>query len=65
MQSLPRFATAGLDARASLACGGIYLTAEDDALFDQMDQERLMAEPRIERIIAISRAECQLLPSDE
>jgi hypothetical protein len=38
-----------LDARASLACDGIYLTAEQ----------------RIQRIIAISRAECQLLPADE
>ena len=27
--------------RASLACEGMYLTAEEEALFEQMDKERL------------------------
>jgi len=51
------------DARASLACEGIHLTAEDEALFEQMDEERLTAEQRIERIIALSRAERSARPA--
>jgi hypothetical protein len=43
-------------ARASLACEGIYLTAEDEALFEQMDRERLTPDERARRIIEISRA---------
>jgi hypothetical protein len=43
--------------RASLACEGIYLTPEDDALFDQMDEQRLTADQRIRRIIDLSQAE--------
>jgi len=27
--------------RASLACEGMYLTAEEEALFEQMDRDRL------------------------
>src|SRR5918995_6732232 len=27
--------------RSSLACEGLYLTAEEEALFEQMDRERL------------------------
>jgi hypothetical protein len=61
----PRLTDAGLaeirrrrpEARASLACEGIHLTAEDEALFEQMDEERLTAEQRIERITELSRAE--------
>src|SRR5437899_4860290 len=29
--------------RVSLACGGMYLTAEEEALFERMDRERLTA----------------------
>lgn len=43
-------------ARASLACEGMYLTAEDEALFEQMDRERLTPDERARRIIEISRA---------
>jgi hypothetical protein len=43
--------------RASLACEGMYLTAEEEALFDQMEQERLTPDERAQRILEISRAE--------
>jgi hypothetical protein len=43
--------------RVSLACSGMYLTAEDEALFDQMEQERLTPDERAARITEISRAE--------
>ena len=42
--------------RASLACEGMYLTAEDEALFDQMDRERLTPDERARRIVELSRA---------
>lgn len=42
--------------RASLACEGIVLTAEEEALFDAMDQERLTPDERAQRIIRFSRA---------
>ena len=42
--------------RASFACEGIYFTAEDEALFEQFDRERLTADERAQRIIDISRA---------
>jgi len=42
--------------RVSLACEGLYLTAEEEALFEQMDRERLTADERAERIIQFSRA---------
>jgi hypothetical protein len=42
--------------RASLACEGMYLTAEEEALFDQMEQERLTPEERATRITEFSRA---------
>ncbi len=45
--------------KASLACEGMYLTAEDEALFDQMELERLTPEERAKRILEISRAERQ------
>jgi hypothetical protein len=43
-------------ARASLACEGLYLSAEEEALFEQMDRERLTADQRAERIVEYSRA---------
>jgi hypothetical protein len=43
-------------ARASLACQGIYPTAEDEALFEQMDRGRLTPDERARRILEISRA---------
>jgi hypothetical protein len=42
--------------RASLACEGLYLTAEEEALFEQMDRERLTADQRAARIVQFSRA---------
>jgi hypothetical protein len=42
--------------RASLACEGMYLTAEEEALFEQMDRERLTADERAKRITEFSRA---------
>jgi len=42
--------------RASLACEGLYLTEEEEALFEQMDKERLTADERAARIIQLSRA---------
>jgi hypothetical protein len=43
--------------RASLACEGLYLTAEEEALFEQMDRERLTADQRAARIVQFSRAQ--------
>ena len=42
--------------RASLACEGMHLTAEEEALFDEMDKERLAPDECAERIIQFSRA---------
>jgi hypothetical protein len=42
--------------RASLACEGMYLTAEEEALLDQMDRERLTLEEEIQRIREFARA---------
>lgn len=46
------------EARASLACEGIHLTPEEEALFEQMDEQRLTHEQReaflidyIERVV--------------
>jgi hypothetical protein len=41
--------------RASLACEGMYLTAEEEALFDQMERERLTPDERAARITQVSR----------
>jgi hypothetical protein len=41
--------------RASLACEGMYLTAEEEALFEQMDRERLTPDECARRIIEFSR----------
>jgi hypothetical protein len=43
--------------RASLACEGIYLTAEEEALFEEFDNERLTPDQRTERIVAFVRAQ--------
>jgi hypothetical protein len=43
--------------RASLACEGMHLTAEEEALFDQMEQDRLTPDERAERITQFSRAQ--------
>ena len=42
--------------RASLACEGMYLTAEEEALFDQMERERLTPDERAARITRFNRA---------
>jgi hypothetical protein len=42
--------------RASLACEGLHLTAEEEALFEQFDREQLPMEEREARLIAWSRA---------
>jgi hypothetical protein len=42
--------------RASLACEGMYLTAEEEALFDQMERERLTPDERAARITQLNRA---------
>ena len=42
--------------RASLACEGMYLTTEEEALFEQMDRDRLTADERAERIAQLVRA---------
>jgi hypothetical protein len=41
--------------RVSLACEGLFLTTEEEALFEEMDRERLTAEDRAERVIQFSR----------
>jgi len=42
--------------RASLACESMYLTVEEEALFEQMDKERLTPDECAQRIIQFSRA---------
>jgi hypothetical protein len=42
--------------RASLACEGLYLTAEEEALFLEMDKQRLTADQRAARIVEFNRA---------
>ena len=42
--------------RASLACEGMHLTADEEALFEQMDRERLTADERVQRIVQFARA---------
>ena len=43
-------------ARASLACEGLFLTEEEEALLDQFDRERLPSEERHARILAYCHA---------
>jgi hypothetical protein len=50
--------------RASLACEGMVLTAEEEALFEQMDKERLTPDECAQHIIQFSRAKrCQKAPA--
>jgi hypothetical protein len=42
--------------RASLACEGMVLTAEEESLFDRMEEERLTPDERAARITQLSRA---------
>ena len=42
--------------RASLACEGMVLTAEEEALFEQFDRERLTADQRRDRMLAYVHA---------
>ena len=42
--------------RTSLACEGMYLTAEEEALFEQMDREHLTPDDRARRITEFYRA---------
>jgi hypothetical protein len=42
--------------RASLACEDMYLTAEEEALFEQMDRERLTPDECARRITEFYRA---------
>jgi hypothetical protein len=42
--------------RASLACEGLYLTDEEEGLFEQMDHERLTPDERAARIVQYVRA---------
>ena len=41
--------------RASLACEGMYLAAEEEALFEQMDGLRLTPDECAKRIVEFSR----------
>ena len=42
--------------RVSLACEGMYLTAEEEALFEQMDRDRLTPDDRAARLTEFYRA---------
>jgi len=42
--------------RASLACEGIYLAAEEEALVEKMDREGLSPDQRARRIISVFNA---------
>ena len=42
--------------RASLACEDMVLTAEEEALFDEMERERLTPDEGAKRILEFSRA---------
>ena len=46
--------------RASLGCEGMYLTAEEEALFEQMDKERLTPDEAAARITAFCREKRRL-----
>jgi hypothetical protein len=43
-------------AQASLACEGMYLTPEEEALFKRFEDERLPHDERRRQLIAFSRA---------
>lgn len=42
--------------RASLACEGMYLTPEEEALFEQMDRDHLSPDEAVQRIREFMRA---------
>jgi hypothetical protein len=42
--------------RASLACEGMHLTAEEEALFEQFDREHLTPDQRRDRLLEFARA---------
>jgi hypothetical protein len=42
--------------RASLACEGIRLAPEEEALFEQFDRERLTPDQRRDRLLEFTRA---------
>lgn len=42
--------------RASLACEGMHLTPEEEAMFDQMERERLSPDERAKYITEMYRA---------
>jgi hypothetical protein len=44
-------------AQASLACEGMRLTAEEEALFKQFDRERLTPDQRRDRLLEFTRAQ--------
>jgi hypothetical protein len=43
--------------RASLACEGMRLTAEEEALFEQFDHERLTPDQRRDRLLEFTRGQ--------
>jgi hypothetical protein len=45
------------EAKASLACEGIYLTPEEEALFARLEAERLPHDERRRQLLAYSRAQ--------
>lgn len=45
---------------ASLACEGLYLTAEESAMFDRFEREGLPHDERRRQLIAYSRARRQV-----
>jgi hypothetical protein len=47
-------------AEASLACEGIHLTAEEKALFDRFEHERLSHAERRRQLVAYSREQRRL-----
>jgi hypothetical protein len=46
-------------ARASLACEGMYLSRDDEALIEAMDRDRILPQERIARIKDVIRAAMQ------
>jgi hypothetical protein len=41
--------------RASLACEGLHLTSEEEALFERFDREKLTPDQRRDQLLAYSR----------
>jgi hypothetical protein len=57
MPSWPKSAAAAPACARRSSCEGMYLTSEEEALFEQMDRERLPPDERVRRVLEISRAE--------